>query len=114
MADVPEDVPLARERYHNITNQLYGVLDRRLAQSAYLAGEEYSIADVATYPWTMPKQQAMHKIDADDYPNVKRWGATIAARPAVQRGLAVLAERMKVGDPTEEAYKNMFGTNQFK
>jgi GST-like protein len=110
----PEDVPLARERYHNITKQLYGVLDRRLAQSPYLAGEAFSIADVATYPWTMTKQQAMHKIDADEYPNVKRWGEAIAARPAVQRGVAVLAEDMKVGDPTEETYRNMFGTNQFK
>lgn len=110
----PEDVPLARERYHNVTLQLYGVLDRRLAQSPYLAGEEYSIADVATYPWTMPKQQLMHKVDADDYPNVRRWGETIAARPAVQRGVAVLAEDMKVGNPTDETYSNMFGTNQFR
>lgn len=110
----PEDVPLAKERYHNVTNQLYAVLDRRLAQSPYLAGEEYSIADVATFPWTMPKQQAMHKIEASDYPNVKRWGEEIAARPAVQRGVAVLAEDMKVGNPTEETYKNMFGKSQFK
>ncbi len=110
----PEDVPLAKERYHNVTRQLYGVLDRRLQDHEYLAGDEYSIADVATYPWTMPKQQAMHKIEAADYPNVKRWGETIAARPAVQRGVAVLAEDMKVGNPTEETYQNMFGTNQFK
>jgi len=110
----PEDVPLARERYHNMTKQIYSVLDKRLGKSAYLAGDNYSIADVATYPWTVPVQQTMHKIDADDYPNVKRWGEEIAARPAVQRGLALLGDDMKVGDPTEETYKNMFGSAQFE
>jgi len=110
----PEDVPLAKDRYHNVTKQIYAVLDKRLDESAYLAGNHYSIADVATYPWTMPKQQAMHKIEADAYPNVKRWGEEIAARPAVQRGVAVLAEDMKVGNPTDETYKNMFGSGQFE
>jgi len=89
-------------------------LDKRLGETAYLAGDHYSIADVATYPWTMPEQQAMHKIEADDYPNVKRWGGEIAARPAVQRGVAVLADDMKVGNPTDETYKNMFGSGQFE
>ena len=56
----------------------------------------------------------MHKINADEYPNVKRWGKEIAARPAVQRGLALLNDDMKVGDPTEETYKNMFGSGQFE
>ena len=110
----PEDVPLAKERYHKITEQIYAALDKRLSEAAYLAGDHYSIADVATYPWTMPKQQAMHKIAADAYPNVKRWGEEIAARPAVQRGVAILADDMKVGDPTEETYKNMFGSGQFE
>ena len=110
----PEDVPLARERYHNVTNQLYGVMDRRLADSEYLAGPEYSIADVATVPWTMPKQRDMHRIDITQYPNVKRWGDSIAARPAVQRGIALLSDSMKVGNPTDKAYDNMFGGTQFK
>jgi len=110
----PEDVPLAKERYHNVTRQLYSVLDRRLAESEYLAGANYSIADIATFPWTMPKQQEMHRIDGAQYPNVKRWGETIAARPAVQRGIAVLAQDMKVGNPTEETYANMFGDKQFQ
>ncbi len=110
----PEDVPLARERYHNVTKQLYSVMDKRLSESAYLASDDYSIADIATYPWTLPKQQNMHKIDANDYPNVIRWGQEIAARPAVQRGLAVLAEDQKVGNPSEETYKNMFGSEQFE
>ena len=110
----PEDVPLARERYHNVTNQLYGVMDRRLADSEYLAGPEYSIADVATVPWTMPKQRDMHRIDIAQYPNVKRWGDRIAARPAVQRGIALLSDSMKVGNPTDKAYDNMFGGTQFQ
>jgi GST-like protein len=110
----PEDVPLARERYHNITNQLYSVMDRRLAEAEYLAGPEYSIADVATFPWTMPRQREMHRIDIAQYPNVARWGDTVAARPAVQRGIALLADSMKVGDPTEQAYDNMFGGTQFQ
>lgn len=110
----PQDVPLAKERYLKVSNQLYGVMDARLAVSEYLAGPEYSIADIATFPWTMPKQQAMHRIDITQYPNVKRWSDTVDARPAVQRGITVLSEDMQVGDPTEETYKNMFGSNQFK
>ncbi|MFT6956661.1 MAG: GST-like protein [Halieaceae bacterium] len=110
----PEDVPLAKERYHNVSKQLYGVMDQRLAVSEYLAGPDYSIADVATFPWTMPKQQEMHRIDIAEFPNVKRWSDTVGARPAVQRGIDVLAEDMKVGNPTDKTYQNMFGTNQFK
>lgn len=110
----PEDVPLAKERYHNVCKQLYGVMDRRLGESEYLAGSNYSIADVATFPWTMPKQQEMHRIDITQYPNVKRWSETVAMRPAVQRGIAVMAEDMKVGNPTQETYNNMFGAKQFK
>ena len=109
----PEDVPLAKERYHRETKRLYGVLDKRLAGCEYVAGAEYSLADVATYPWTMPKQWALHRIDIDEFPSVKRWNATVAARPAVKRGVALMAEDQKVGDPSEEAYDNMFGTAQY-
>ena len=110
----PEDVPLAKERYFNVTNQLYRVMDRRLAEVEYLAGSDYSIADIATWPWTHEKQQSLHRIDINAYPNVKRWNKTIAERPAVQRGVAVLAGDQKVGNPTEEAYSNMFGDTQFE
>lgn len=110
----PEDIPLAKERYLKVSNQLYGVMDARLAVSEYLAGPEYSIADIATFPWTIPKQQEMHRIDITQYPNVKRWSDTVGARPAVQRGIALQSQDMKVGDPTEETYKNMFGSKQFK
>lgn len=110
----PEDVPFAKTRYHNETQRLYGVMDKRLAESEYLAGNFYSLADVATYPWTLPKQWALHRVDIEAFPNVKRWNALVAARPAVQRGIALMADEQKVGDPTEEAYKNMFGDTQYK
>lgn len=109
----PEDVPLARERYHKMTKQTYGVLDKRLKDSAYLAGPEYSIADIATYPWTTSTQRKLHKIDIENYPHVKRWGETIAERPAVKRGMGLLKKNEKAGDPTKKAYDNMFGDTQF-
>ena len=96
-----------------VTKQIYAVLDRRLGEYACLAGGSYSIADIATYPWTMPIQQALHKIEIDSYPNVKRWIDSISPRPAVQRGIAVLADDMKTGNPTEETYRNVFGNTQF-
>jgi GSH-dependent disulfide-bond oxidoreductase len=110
----PEDVPLAKERYHRISQQLYGVLDRRLARQRYLAGSAYSLADIATFPWTMPKQVEMHRIDLAAYPNVQRWNAEIAERPAVRRGIAVLEADMKIGNPTPETFDNMFGARQFE
>ena len=75
---------------------------------------KYSIADVATYPWTMPRQRALHRIEIGDYPKVRKWADTISRRPAVQRGIAVLSGDAKVGNPTEETYKNMFGSAQFE
>ena len=110
----PEDIPLAKERYHNVTKQIYGVLDKRLAESAYLAGDDYSIADVATFPWTTIKQRTMHKIEIDEYPNVLRWSEEVSRRPGVQRGIAVMSDDLKVGNPSEDTYNNMFGSEQFK
>lgn len=82
----PEPVPYAIERYSKETARLYGVLDGRLAKAEYLAGE-YSIADIATYPWVA--RHEWHKIDLAAYPNVQRWFKAIGGRPAVQRGMAV-------------------------
>ena len=79
----------AIDRYRNEVNRLYGVLDRRLAERAYLAGE-YSIADMASYPWIVPHERQGQKID--DFPNLKRWLNAIAARPAVIRAYAVAKE----------------------
>jgi GST-like protein len=82
-----EDVPYAKERYHKETQRLYGVLDKRLAEVPYLAGDNYSIADIATYPWAA--RHEWHQIDLADYPNVKRWYDELSARPAVEKGMAV-------------------------
>jgi GSH-dependent disulfide-bond oxidoreductase len=81
-----EPVPYAVERYTKEKDRLYGVLDRRLAQVEYLAGE-YSIADIATYPWVA--RYEWHKTDLSAHPNVRRWFDAIGARAAVKRGMAV-------------------------
>jgi GST-like protein len=83
-----EPVPYAIARYRKETERLYGVLDGHLAQHAYLA-EEYSIADIATYPWVARFE--WHRTNLADYPQVKRWFDDIGSRPAVVRGMAVPA-----------------------
>jgi GSH-dependent disulfide-bond oxidoreductase len=82
----PEPVPYGIERYTTETRRLYGVMDKRLREVSYLAGE-YSIADVATYPWVA--RHEWHKVALADFPNVARWYDAIAARPAVTRGMRV-------------------------
>ena len=84
----PEQVPYAIKRFSEERDRLYGVLDRRLAEAEYLA-DEYSIADIATYPWVA--RHEWHQTDLNDFANVKRWFDAISARPAVQRGMSVPA-----------------------
>ena len=81
------EVPYAIERYVKEKDRLYGVLDRRLGAVPFLAGDEYTIADIATFPWVA--RYEWHKTDLATFPNVKRWFDTIAARPTVRRGMAV-------------------------
>jgi GST-like protein len=81
-----EQVPYAIERYGKETRRLYGVLNERLKSNEYLA-DEYSIADIATYPWV--SRHEWHKTDLNDFPGVKRWFDAISARPAVQKGMNV-------------------------
>lgn len=83
----PEKVPYGIERYSKETRRLYGVMNKRLGEAAYLAGDDYSIADIATYPWVARHEH--HKVDLAEYPNVKRWFDAITARPAVAKGMAV-------------------------
>ncbi|ODU09156.1 MAG: glutathione S-transferase [Rubrivivax sp. SCN 71-131] len=107
----PEKIPYAIERYSNEARRLYGVMNRRLAASRYIGGPEYSIADMAIFPWLRGwKNQG---IDWNDHPHLKGWFDEIAARPAVVRGLAVLAE---VGRPVqdERAREALFGQEQYK
>ena len=107
----PEKLPYAIERYTNEAKRLYGVMNKRLARSKYLGGPEYSIADIAVFPWLRSwKNQG---IDWDDYPHLKGWFDEIAGRPAVQRGVEVLAGlRKPLTD--DKARAVLFGNEQYK
>ena len=101
----PEEVPYAVARYTNEVNRLYGVMNKRLADRDYLAGE-YSIADIACIGWVRPHRNQGQ--DLEDFPNLKRWFETVMARPAVGRGMAVGQEfRRNLGDD-KEAQKVLF------
>jgi GST-like protein len=102
----PEKIPYAMERYVKETNRLYGVLNGRLAGRDFIAGD-YSIADMACYPWIVPWERQQQKLD--DFPNLKRWFDAIAERPATKRAYA-MGEALKAG-PTvnEDSRKILFG-----
>jgi GST-like protein len=107
----PQKIPYAIDRYTNEARRLYGVMDKRLANSRYMAGAEYTIADIAIFPWLRSwKNQG---IDWNDYPHLKGWFDEIAARPAVRRGVEVLASQRKplVSDAAREA---LFGARQYQ
>ena len=107
-----EQIPYAIERYVNETGRLYGVAEKRLADVPYLAGDDYSIADMAAFPWMRNIELRSQKVE--DFPNVKRWIDAIAARPAVQRGLKVLEGVRRQGPLTDEQREIMFGETQYK
>jgi GST-like protein len=105
----PEKIQYAIDRYTNETRRLYGVIDTQLSKHAYLAGEEYTIADIATFPWLRSwKNQG---IDWNDFPHAKRWFDEISERPAVKRGVEVLA---RPNTPiTDQQREVMFGKTQY-
>jgi len=105
----PQKIDYAIDRYSNEAARLYRVMDRRLSEVEYFAGD-YSIADIALFPWTRP--HANQGIDLSDYPNVRRWFDAVGARPAVQRGLDVLADRRRP-QVTAQARENLFGKTQY-
>lgn len=107
----PEKLPYAVDRYTNEAKRLYGVMNKRLAKSTYIAGPAYSIADIAIFPWLRSwKNQG---IDWNDYPHLKGWFDEVAARPAVQRGVEVLASlRRPVHD--DKARAVLFGQEQYR
>ena len=108
----PEKIPYAMERYTREANRLYGVLDRRLAESRYVACAEYTIADIAIMPWLrFPANQG---VDAAQYPNFKRWFDAINERPAVKRGLAVLADVRRPPPDDPKWRENLFGAAQYQ
>ena len=105
----PEKIEYAINRYTNEAKRLYGVLDKRLGEVPFLAGD-YGIADIATFPWT--RSHANQGVDLADYPKVQRWFDAIAARPAVQRGVKVLADRRKP-QIDDKARETLFGATQY-
>jgi GST-like protein len=107
----PEKIPYAVDRYSNEAKRLYGVLDTRLKASEYVAADEYTIADIAIFPWLRSWQN--QGIDWADFPYLKAWFDRVAARPAVQRGVEVLAGlRKPLRD--DKAREVLFGARQYQ
>jgi len=107
----PEKIAYAVERYSNEAKRLYRVMDDQIAKTRYIAGNEYTIADIAIFPWLRSwKNQG---IDWTDFPNLKGWFDEIAARPAVVRGVEVLADRRRpiTGDKERSI---LFGAEQYR
>ncbi|GAB1579362.1 glutathione binding-like protein [Bordetella petrii] len=106
-AYAPERIPYAIDRYVNETNRLYGVLNKRLADREFVAGE-YSIADMAAYPWIVPHERQGQ--DLNDFPHLQRWFQAIAARPATQRAYEKAAAiNTAPSVQTEESRRVLFG-----
>ncbi len=107
----PEKIAYAVDRYTNEAKRLYGVMNKRLAKSKYIAGADYTIADIAIFPWLrFWKNQG---VDWVDYPHLKGWFDEIAARPAVMRGVKVLASNRKPSHD-DKAREILFGKTQYQ
>ncbi|MBO4120050.1 glutathione S-transferase N-terminal domain-containing protein [Cupriavidus gilardii] len=106
----PEKIEYAIQRYTNEARRLYGVIDKQLSNRPWLAGDDYTIADIATFPWLRSWQN--QGVELDDYPNLKRWFNTIAERPAVKRGVEVLARERKPLH-TDKEREILFGATQY-
>ena len=107
----PEKIDYAINRYTNEAKRMYGVIDRQLANNKFVAGSQYSIADIAIFPWL--RNWANQGIVLDHYPNLKAWFNKIAERPAVQRGVQVLADLRKPITGDKER-KILFGKTQYQ
>ncbi|MDQ2105693.1 glutathione binding-like protein [Azospirillum isscasi] len=103
----PEPIPYAIDRYVKETNRLYGVLNKRLAGRAFIAGDALTIADMACYPWVVPHERQRQNLA--DFPDLKRWFESIQARPATVRAYEKGAELGKRPSVTEEGKKILFG-----
>jgi GSH-dependent disulfide-bond oxidoreductase len=102
----PEKIPYAIDRYVKETNRLYGVLNKRLADRAFIAGD-YSIADIAAYPWIVPHQRQGQSLE--DFPHLKRWFEAIRSRPATVRAYDIAREINTQSVVTEESRRILFG-----
>ena len=109
-AYAPEKVEYAINRFSNEARRLYGVMDKQLATNDYIAGKEYTIADMAVWPWLRSHER--QGIDIGEFPNVKAWFEAIGNRPAVQRGITVLADRRKP-ELDQAAREILFGNTQY-
>ena len=107
-----EKISYAIERYTNEANRLTNVLDKRLGEARYLAGDEYSIADIAVFPWM--RNADKRGINMAEYPHAQRWFDAINARPAVQRALQVLSDVNNTAPHDEKSRDIMFGKTQFQ
>jgi GST-like protein len=109
----PEKLEYAMNRYTNEAKRIYNVIDKKLGETPYLAGD-YSIADIATYPWLVPHN--MQGQNLDDFPNLRKWYDGLRARPAVQAGFAAMADQLKNRPPTQDkkAWDTLFGNKQFE
>lgn len=107
----PEKIEYAINRYTNEAKRLYGVMDRQLSGLRYIACDEYTIADIAIFPWLRSWEN--QGIDWTDYPHLKKWFDEIAERPAVQRGCAVLADRRRA-ITDDKARDILFGKTQYQ
>ena len=104
----PEDIPYARDRYKREVLRLLGVLDKQLEGREFIAGDGYSIADMAAHPWINPYTKA--PLDLTPFANLRRWHAAIAARPAVKRAYALAEKYGTKREMTPEMHKILFGT----
>jgi len=109
----PEKLEYAINRYTNEAKRIYNVIEKQLSQSPYIAGD-YSIADIAIYPWLVPHN--MQGQNLDDFPHLKKWYEGIRARPAVQAGFAAMSDQLKNRPPTQDqkAWDTLFGAKQFE
>jgi GST-like protein len=103
----PEKVPYAIDRYVKETNRLYGVLDRRLDGREFIVGDDYTIADIAAYPWIVPWKTQQQ--DLDDFPNVKRWLDNVCNRPSTLSAYAKAQPFLNPSAMSEESRKFLFG-----
>jgi GSH-dependent disulfide-bond oxidoreductase len=107
----PDQIQYAIDRYTNEAKRIYNVIDKRLAEVPYLAGD-YSIADIATYPWLRPHKWQGQELE--NFPHLKRWYDELEKRPAVQRGCAVMSEHLHSGPPDKESWQTLFGAKQYE
>jgi GSH-dependent disulfide-bond oxidoreductase len=106
----PEPIPYAIDRYTKEAGRLYNVVDKRLGEAPYLAGD-YSIADMAVFPWLRLYERQGQKLE--DFPNLKRWFEAINARPAVERGVKVMVDLRRPGPMDEKQREVLFGSQQY-